>query len=202
MKSFLNQIRKNSILTLIGFVALGVILIIFPGIVSTVSGYIVGGLGVGFGVTKVVGFFNKDEEKKVGIFGLTVGIVFAVAGIYVIANPDVVSNFLLSIFGAIILIYGIVKLKNAIELKKSGMNKWYSTLINAMIALLLGFIFAINPKLTGDLIMRLLGAGLIVIAVTDLWTLINVSKEFKSLTRENSDPNEVETTATEVEKDD
>ncbi len=203
MKSFLNNIRKNSIFALVGFFAVGLLLIIYPSIVATVAGYVVGALGIGFGVTKIVGFFSKDEDKKVGIFALTMGIIFAVAGVYVIANPTVVSNFLLSIFGAIILIYGIVKLKNALSLKKSGMNKWYSTLINAVIALLLGLVFVANPKLSNDLIMRLLGTGMIVIAVSDLWTFINISKEFKTLTKDKPNSNEIDGFGVEVEdKDD
>ena len=63
MKSFLNNIRKNSILALAGFVCVGILLVIFPHKISNIAGYIVGALGIGFGVTKTIDYFSKNGKK-------------------------------------------------------------------------------------------------------------------------------------------
>lgn len=202
MKKFLNDIRRNSIIALVGFVALGVLLLIFPNIVSLVSGYIVGALAVGFGATKIIGYFSKNKERQVGVFSLVVGIIFAVLGIYVISNPDIVTNFLVSIFGTVILIYGITKLKNAIDMKKSGMTRWAGVLANAVIALLIGLLFVVNPKISHTIMMRVLGGGLVVIGIADLWTFFDVTRDYKNIIREAKDEIEVEGTVISEEDND
>lgn len=202
MKKFLNDIRRNSIIALVGFVALGVLLLIFPNIVSLISGYIVGALAVGFGATKIIGYFSKNKERQVGVFSLVVGIIFAVLGIYVISNPDIVTNFLVSIFGTVILIYGITKLKNAIDMKKSGMTRWAGVLANAVIALLIGLLFVINPKISHTIMMRILGGGLVVIGIADLWTFFDVTRDYKNIIKEAKDEIEVEGTVISEEDND
>lgn len=202
MKKFLNDIRRNSIIALVGFVALGVLLLIFPNIVSLVSGYIVGALAVGFGATKIIGYFSKNKERQVGVFSLVVGIIFAVLGIYVISNPDIVTNFLVSIFGTVILIYGITKLKNAIDMKKSGMTRWAGVLANAVIALLIGLLFVVNPKISHTIMMRVLGGGLVVIGIADLWTFFDVTRDYKNIIKEAKDEIEVEGTVISEEDND
>ena len=129
MKNFLNTVRKNSIFALAGFVCFGILLIIFPDKISNIAGYIVGALGVGFGVTKVINYFSKTPEKRVTVFGLTIGILFALGGIYIITKPHVVSNFIVSVFGVIILVDGILKMRNALNLKKSGMEKFIPAVV-------------------------------------------------------------------------
>lgn len=202
MKKFLNDIRRNSIIALVGFVALGVLLLIFPNIVSLVSGYIVGALAVGFGATKIIGYFSKNKERQVGVFSLVVGIIFAVLGIYVISNPDIVTNFLVSIFGTVILIYGITKLKNSIDMKKSGMTRWAGVLANAVIALLIGLLFVVNPKISHTIMMRILGGGLVVIGIADLWTFFDVTRDYKNIIKEAKDEIEVEGTVISEEDND
>ena len=147
MKSFLNNIRKNSIFALAGFVVLGILLVIFPDKVANIAGYIAGALGIGFGVTKIIGYFSKSPEKKVTVFGLTIGILFALAGIYIITRPHIVSNFIVSVFGVIIMVDGISKMKNALNLKKSGMKNYLAIFITAVVELVLGIVFIINPGL-------------------------------------------------------
>ncbi len=200
MKKFLNNIRKNSIIALTGFTVVGVLLMLFPYFIARMAGYIVGAVAIGFGVTKIIGFFQKDEAKKsVSLFGLIVGIVLAVGGVYIIAQPYVISNALISIFGAGALIYGAVKMKNALSLKKSGMSKWVSVFANALIAILIGLVFLINPSISYDLLVRLLGAGLTVIGLSDLLTFVNVTREYKTVINENG---EIEGTAREIKSED
>ena len=62
MKSFLNSIRKNSILALGGFVLAGILLILFPHKIANIAGYIAGALALGFGVTKIINYFSKKKS--------------------------------------------------------------------------------------------------------------------------------------------
>lgn len=187
MKSFLNNIRKNSIFALAGFVCLGVLLIIFPDKVANIAGYIAGALGIGFGVTKIIGYFSKTPEKKVTVFGLTIGILFAVAGIYIITRPHIVSNFIVSIFGVIVMVDGISKMRNALSLKKSGMKNYLAIFITSAVELVLGIVFIINPGLGLHTMLRIIGVVLIVVGVSNLLTFIGVTKEYKTIINKNGE---------------
>lgn len=187
MKSFLNNIRKNSILALAGFIALGVLLVIFPDKVADVAGYIAGALGIGFGVTKIIGYFSKTPEKKVTVFGLTIGILFALAGIYIIMRPHIVSNFIVTVFGVIIMVDGISKTRNALNLKKSGMKNYLAIFITAVVELALGIVFIINPGLGLHTMLRIIGVVLIIAGISNIVTFINVTKEYKTIINRNGE---------------
>lgn len=187
MKSFLNNIRKNSILALLGFVLLGVLLIIFPDKVANIAGYIAGALAVGFGATKIINYFSKKEGKKTTVFGLTIGILLALAGIYIITRPYVVSNFIVSVFGVIIMVDGISKMRNALSLKKSGMKNYLAIFISAMVEIILGIVFVINPGLSVNTMLRIVGGVTIAAGVSNLLTFIGVTKEYKSIINENGE---------------
>ncbi len=198
MKSFLNNVRKNSIFALVGFVCLGILLIVFPGKIANIAGYIVGALGVGFGVTKVIDYFSK-KEKKTTVFGLTIGILFAIGGIYIITKPHVVSNFIVSVFGVIILVDGILKMKNALSLKKSGMEKFIGIFIAALIGILLGVVFILNPGLSLNTMLRIIGGVMIFAGISNLITFAGVTKEYKNIINKNG---EIEGEATVISTED
>ncbi|MBQ2828079.1 MAG: DUF308 domain-containing protein [Clostridia bacterium] len=187
MKSFLNNIRKNSIFALAGFVVLGILLVIFPDKVANIAGYIAGALGIGFGVTKIIGYFSKSPEKKVTVFGLTIGILFALAGIYIITRPHIVSNFIVSVFGVIIMVDGISKMKNALNLKKSGLKNYLAIFITAVVELVLGIVFIINPGLGLHTMLRIIGVVLIIAGISNLVTFIGVTKEYKTIINKNGE---------------
>ncbi len=187
MKSFLNNIRKNSILALAGFVVAGILLIIFPHKIANIAGYVVGALAVGFGATKVINYFSKTTEKRVTVFGLTIGILSAIAGIYIITKPYVVSDFIVSVFGVIILVDGILKMKNAIELKKSGMSKFVPIFITSLIGILLGIVFILNPGLTLGTMLRIIGGVLIFVGISNLITFLGITKEYKTIINKNGE---------------
>jgi len=187
MKSFLNNIRKNSIFALAGFVVLGILLVIFPDKVANIAGYIAGALGIGFGVTKIIGYFSKSPEKNVTVFGLTIGILFALAGIYIITRPHIVSNFIVSVFGVIIMVDGISKMKNALNLKKSGMKNYLAIFITAVVELVLGIVFIINPGLGLHTMLRIIGVVLIIAGISNLVTFIGVTKEYKTIINKNGE---------------
>ncbi len=187
MKSFLNNIRKNSIFALVGFVCLGILIVISPDKVANISGYIAGALGIGFGVTKIIGYFSKTPEKKVTVFGLAIGIIFALAGIYVIVKPYVVSNFIVSVFGVIVMVDGISKMRDALNLRKSGMKNYLAIFITAAVELLLGTVFIINPGLSLHTMLRIIGVVLIIVGISNILTFVGVTKEYKTIINKNGE---------------
>lgn len=187
MKGILNNIRKNSIFALVGFVVIGILLIAFPSTVAKLAGYIIGALAVGFGVNRVIDYFSRSSVKSVTVFGLSLGIIVAVAGIYIIAKPNIVSDFIVSVFGIVILADGITKCRSALNLKESGMKNWKSILINSAICILLGIVFIVNPNLSLDILLRILGGVFVFTGLSDLWIFISVTREYKNIINSNGE---------------
>ncbi|MBE6783299.1 MAG: hypothetical protein E7536_04745 [Ruminococcaceae bacterium] len=198
MKDFFKNIQRNTILTFAGFVLLGILLIIFPDIIANVAGYIIGAVLIGFGVTKIISYFRPDGVRT-GVFGMVIGIISSLVGIYIISRPDVVANFFVSVFGVIILINGAVKTRNAMNLKRAGISNWWSALIPGVISLLLGIIFVISPDIAHDIMMRLLGGVLIFEGISDLWTILAFSAQRK---KNEKRKNEIEGEYTIIDSED
>ncbi len=198
MKDFFKNIQRNTILTFAGFVLLGVLLIIFPDIIANVAGYIIGAVLIGFGVTKIISYFRPDGVRT-GVFGMVIGIISSLVGIYIISRPDVVANFFVSVFGVIILINGAVKTRNAMNLKRAGISNWWSALVPGVISLILGIIFVISPDIAHDIMMRLLGGVLIFEGISDLWTILAFSAQRK---KNEKRKNEIEGEYTIIDSED
>ena len=188
MKSFLNNIRRNSIFALIAFVCVGLLLVIFPQKVANVAGYLAGSLGVFFGATKIIAYFSKSEsEKRVTVFGLALGIIFALAGIYVIVRPQIVSDFIVSVFGVVVMVDGISKMRSSLNLKRSGMKNYLAIFVTAAVELLLGIVFIINPGLSLNTMLRIIGVVLVAMGVSNLVTFVGVTKEYKTIINKNGE---------------
>lgn len=197
MKNFLKNIKRNTILAFAGFVIIGILLIIFPGIIADIAGYIVGALLIGFGVTKIISYFSPDGVKT-SVFGMIIGIISSLAGIYIITRPWVIANFFVSIFGIIILINGTTKIRNAMNMKRMGIKKRWSTLIPGAVSALLGVIFIISPAIAHNIMMRLLGGALIFEGLSDLWAIFNISAAQKKSAKQTKEI-EAEYTVIDVE---
>lgn len=180
MEKFLNKFKRNGIFSSAAIILIGLLLLLFPVVITKVTSYIIGAGLVGFGVIKVIRFFSKDESQRVSFFGLIIGVAAAVAGVYVIANPLAISDFTVSIFGLIILINGIVKLNKSIKLKNIGEKKWWNLLLTALINLLLGIVFLTNPSVSHDVMTRIMGGVIILIGAGELWSVLAITKKTES----------------------
>ncbi len=197
MSKIFKTLKRNSILAFTGFVLVGILLIIFPDIIAKTAGYIIGAVMIGFGVTKIISYFSPNGVRT-GVFGMIIGIISSLSGIYIITRPWVIANFFVSIFGIIILINGTTKIRNAMNMKRMGIKKWWSTLIPGAVSALLGVIFIISPDIAHNIMMRLLGGALIFEGLSDLWAIFNISAAQKKAAKQTKEI-EAEYTVIDVE---
>lgn len=180
MEKFLDNFKRNGILSGVVIILIGLLLLLFPVIVTKIASYIIG-IGVfGFGAIKIIRFFSKNSTVRVSLFGLVVGIISAILGVYFIANPRVISDFTVSIFGLIILINGISKLNKSIKLKNSNVKNWWSVFITALINLLLGIVFVTNPSFSYDVMIRIMGVVIMFVGAGEVWSILSVTKQNES----------------------
>ena len=81
------------------------------------------------------------------------------------------------ILGLLIVISGIVKLQEALDMMKYRADGSVTVLVIAILSLVLGILILINPFGTAELLFRIIGIALIYNGVSDLLTVFYFSRK-------------------------
>ena len=183
MKELFVKIKNLSLITIVAGLAIGILLLLQPGetvqLVSMLCGITVIMLGVGAWIS----YFSKVKSTILAILG-TLAII---SGIILCVKYKSIISVVLFLFGIFILISGIVDFVSAIEAKRNDLKSWIVSLI-----IILGLLVIVRPFGSMLVITRLLGAGLIIYAVMDLISFIQIKKIVKYNLSEQIDVDAVE----------
>ena len=172
--SLLRRFRLSATLSAVVYLILGLVLLFAPQTSRAVLGSVIG-IGITlYGALSIVSFLlNRDQ--KAYIFDLLIGICAAVFGVFLLLKPTFLTNFLYIILGIVGVIGSISAIKRVIHLRALGYPRWLMPLIPNVIALLIALSVIFKPGFYGDLMMIIIGLILIAEAVSDLFTLRNLS---------------------------
>lgn len=188
MKELFVKIKNLSLITIVAGLAIGILLLLQPGetvqLVSMLCGITIIILGVGAWIS----YFSKVKSTILAILG-TLAII---SGIILCVKYKSIISVVLFLFGIFILISGIVDFVSAIEAKRNDLKSWIVSLIMAVATIILGLLVIVNPFDSMLVITRLLGAGLIIYAVMDLISFIQIKKIVKYNLSEQIDVDAVE----------
>ena len=124
--------------------------------------------------------FVKKKEELVGKAELTGGIVFALIGLFVLINPDVIASILPVVAGVLVAAHGIGNLSRAFSLLKLKDKSWLVALIFGILSVVVGLIFLTNPFSTATMIVRLVGLFFLIDGIGNLWLILRLGKAQKS----------------------
>lgn len=117
-------------------------------------------------------------------YHLVKGIIGIVIGVYVLMVPEVLIATLPTAMGLIVLVDSVIKIQNAVDLKRMRYNRWWLVLLGALITLLFGFLMIFYPFTAYFSIIIFVGASLIVNGVCDLVTIFILQKKIKEFKKE------------------
>jgi len=175
--NILKNMRKALITSATVYIILGIIMLVFPEFINDFFSTIVGVLILLFGVSQLAIYSSKNSYGGLVKITLGLGIIATLAGIYILLNPKFITSMIPLISGLIIIVNALNKVKQSAELKSSNYNKWWYTLISAIVLLALGFILIANPFAAVEAIIRTLGIILIVEGIYDIITVASYSRE-------------------------
>jgi len=147
---------------------LGLVLIICPGLASSVVFNVIGFIGIIIGVVHLARYSMLDAKSSIASNGMFVGLTWLVGGILIIALKGFLLSLLPIFFGLILLIGGIAKLQYTLNFKRMGVNRWYFELAATILSIAFGVIILVNPFNTALLLMRIIGIALLIEGVQDL----------------------------------
>lgn len=197
MLDFLKGLKRFSIATIIVSAIMGLLFIAFPSKCIQYISLVVGVSLIVTGIISVVSYIIERDTK----LPLVLGTISLISGIIVCAKYRAIISIIVVILGIFILTSGIVDMATSIRsimlFRKSG---WFTMLLS-VITIIFGIVAITKSAQLTDGIVRFIGAALIVYAVLDLVTYIQVNSKVKQVKDAVDSISDIEVEATEQQND-
>ena len=175
MREILIRIKNLSLITIAAGFIIGIILLVRPDESVEFISILCGATVIMLGVGAWISYFTKFRSSFLAILGT----LAVVAGIILCVKYRSIISAVLFLFGIFVLVGGVVDLVSALEARKNDLKSWIISVVMAVITIVLGVLVIINPFNSVMALTRILGAGLIVYAIMDLITFIQIRKMVK-----------------------
>ena len=183
MREFLKSMKISFILAAVLYVALGLVLLIWPGTSITLLCYAFGAVLLAYAAITIISFFVHDSALGTFRFELFLGIVAATLGILFLVQPAFIMSIVPVILGVYIAIDSLVNLKRAIELFRLEYPRWWVVLLLSLLGVGLGVVVLCRPFAVAETLFMLIGAVFVFTGASDLWTIFKVSRVTRELRR-------------------
>ena len=176
----LKSLQINALVTAIVYVALGLVFVLVPNIVTSSVAIILGVALALAGVVYIIDYFRKwDIEYRSN--GLAIGILLLFSSLFLFFQSDVIATVIPLLLGFAVVVSGTIKLQNAIVLYKAKEKMWIPVLVLAGVCLILGLIIMFDPFAAMTGLIILIGVSLLVSGLTDLVIIFLMSRRTKQL---------------------
>ena len=177
------EVKKSFCVLSVAYFVLGLVLIIWPDISVKTFCYVFGIGMLIFGGTYMILYFTRERLKGVMQSEMVLGVIGIATGAYILLKMDYVLEIIPFAMGIVGLLGAMVKLQDAIDLKKLLVSKWYIMMIWALILFAFGVILVANPfeKLGMGPIVKLIGISLILDGIGNLVGIFWLNHAMKTL---------------------
>lgn len=152
-------------------IAVGIMLIIFPGASGIVLCRAVGICALVFGAVRVVTGLKRRAGAESLPTDAAIGIILLVFGVFTLLRPEFILSILPIVLGLYLLLESIGKFQRALEMRKTYNPRWWASLVFAILTAGLGVLMLFNPFGAAEVMLAFLGLSLIFDGVADLCTL-------------------------------
>lgn len=169
LKFRIEKFGKNNVWLSILMVALGLLLVFWPGKTLELAATI---LGIALLIGAAVSGFSwyRDRHKvNANYTTLALAIVFLLLGVIVLAAPKGVITLLPKLIGVAVVINGIINLAQALELRNLGMSSWKSSMTMAALTILLGAFLVFFAFSAMKAAVMVIGAIFVYNGASNLW---------------------------------
>lgn len=180
IKQKAKQISREFLIVNFGIVALGILLLVYPGESKDIICRVLGSALAVWGVFKLIEYIRMKKNEIFGSFALVQGCALLCFGVYIAFKPDIIAAFVTVVLCIILFISGIIKLQYAMEFSSMKSKGWQMQALGA-VAMIAGSVIAfVNPFGASNILMMFLGAFLIASGIWDIITMIYIRRFIKS----------------------
>ena len=169
------------------YVVLGGVLLAWPDISMKMICYVLGFSMLVIGFAYAIMYFTRDNLAGVLQFDLVIGIVAAASGVFILLNQDFLPAVIPIAMGIILLLGSVLKIQNAISMKRLNFKRWYICLIFALLLAALGVVLLVNPFTSEKWLAVYIGACLILDGLVNLVAMSLIVTRMKKLVKLEKD---------------
>ena len=162
--SLLKQLKWNLILLAVIFIALGIVLILWP--------------------VSLINYLRKDISGIIYRYDLVVGLCAILGGILVIVKVDKLTDLIPAVLGFLVTMSGIMKMQNSVDMLRLGHGTWHVAFAMAIVNIVAGIVLLMNPFEAAQILIMCLGIALVYSGITDLYVTISISRRLSRLKTE------------------
>ena len=180
------NLKSWSVLSAITMIAIGLILMIFPGVSLNVVCTVMGIAFIAWGAIRILSYFLLSIEEFMYRSDIIAGLLFILGGILMLVRQNIVLDIIPILLGLVIVISGITKLQNAVIAKRIGYDGATLYMILALISIVFGFVimFFLSGTLAAKTLFVLIGAGLVYSGGSDLYVTLFISNKYNKFMKE------------------
>lgn len=184
MERILKRIKANVMVSALICIALGVVLVVWPGGSRKIVCMAIGVVLVINGISRLLNFIFGRDGSVFSQMNLVMGIIITVIGGWILFQPGTIIAMIPILVGIIIVIHGINNLQQTVSLCQSRYDKWWVALLLALVTIGFGVLLIFNPFAAVDTLIRFIGIFLIYDGVSDIWIMSRVSKNVREARQE------------------
>lgn len=182
----LKNLKSWSILSAIVMIAVGLILMIFPGVSLNVVCTVLGIAFIAWGAIRILSYFMLSIDEFMYRSDMIAGLLFILGGVVMLARQNLMLDIIPILLGLVIVISGIAKLQNAVIAKRIGYDGATMYMILALISIIFGFVimFFLSGTIAAKTLFVLIGAGLVYSGGSDLYVTLFISNKYNKFMKE------------------
>ena len=184
MEHILKKIKTNVIVSAFICIALGVILVFWPGLSVKVVCMAIGAVLVINGISRLLNFIFGRDGSVFSQMNLVMGIIITVIGGWILLQPGTIIAMIPILVGIIIVIHGINNLQQSVSLCQNRYDKWWIAMLLGIITIGFGVLLVFNPFAAVYTLIRFIGLFLIYDGASDIWIMSRVSRNVKQARQE------------------
>lgn len=174
--SYFQKIKNSYIVISVAYVIFGLCLAIKPAMSSSLICMVIGILCLIFSVSSLITYFSNPVERYFLQLSFILPVLLGIFGLIIIIHPGFIISILPLFIGVVLFVSGIVKLQDALTLKKFEYPKWKVILLLSAISIIFGIIMMINPFGTGLLFIRIVGLFFVLDGCSSIYSSIMIKK--------------------------
>lgn len=195
----LKRLKWDTLLMGVLYILLGIVALVIPETMERLLGFLIGVVLIIAGAVSMISYLLRDAHQNYYHNDFLHGLLGILLGIVVLYKVEIIISLVPFLLGTLVLVSGLSKLQDVIDLKRLEYGNWIFMLVLAIINVVLGLILIFNPMAVAELLFRLLGVGLIFSGITDCATTIYFAGKIRDYF---ADLNAVDSTFVEIVDED
>lgn len=181
---YIREVKKSFVILSVAYLVIGIVLLIWPDISVRSFCYVFGIAMIIFGGAYLIMYFTKDRLASVMQPDLVIGVIALATGFYILLKMEYMLEIIPFALGIVGLLGSIVKVQDALDLKRIGSKRWFLMLIFAAALFALGVLLIMNPfDEQQKLVVILIGVSLLIDGIGNLIGIFWIGILFKKLKR-------------------